>query len=199
MMSSLKKQNLLLVTFGVLTIIFGSLFAYEFIQVQQLKSSTITTSTTTITSTPSTTYTSTSNYTSTYVTTETRYTTSTITVTSSFMPDLGSIGFQGMGQRLYFQYKRVSLPVGTSVTFSNVTFYNVPPAPTSSSCVGYNIRVTFTDGDSEMLGIGQCPTSGPSIVFTEHSNPKAGIIFEYGFMGSFIRPGMYLLVTYTID
>ena len=188
-MSSPKFRNMLLVAFAVLTIIFSSLSAYEYIQVQQLKSPSVTTSTTTITLTSSTT--------STTVTTETRFTTSTIIVTTSFVPDLGSIGFRGMGQRLYFQYKRVSLPVGTSVTFSNVTFYNVPPAPTSTACVGYNIRVTFADGASEMLGVGECPTSGPSIVFTEHSNPKAGIIFEHGFMGSFIRPGMYLLVTYT--
>ncbi len=31
-MSSLKKRNLLLVTFGVLTILFGSLFAFEFVK-----------------------------------------------------------------------------------------------------------------------------------------------------------------------
>ena len=61
---------------------------------------------------------------------------------------------------------------------------------------GYNIRVTFADGASEMLGIGACPINfSPSIVFTKHSNPTAGIIFKYSFGDSFIAPGFYLLVT----
>ena len=70
-MSSFKKRNVLLIVFVVFTFLFGSLFAYEFFQVQQLKSQSITTSTTTVTLTPSTT-----------VTTETLTTTSTVSVTS---------------------------------------------------------------------------------------------------------------------
>ena len=50
-MSSSKFRNMLLVAFAVLTIIFGSLFAYEFFQVQELKSISPTTHTTTVTST----------------------------------------------------------------------------------------------------------------------------------------------------
>jgi hypothetical protein len=72
-MSSSKFRNMLLVAFAVLTIIFGSISAYGYIQVQQLKNIGQTTSTTTVTLTPSTT-----------VTTETRFTTSTITVTTNF-------------------------------------------------------------------------------------------------------------------
>jgi len=60
-MSSSKFRSILLVAFAVLTIFFGSLFVYEYIQVQQLKS--LTESTT--------------------VTTETLFTTSTITVTAN--------------------------------------------------------------------------------------------------------------------
>jgi hypothetical protein len=58
---SFKKRNVLLIVFVVFTFLFGSLFAYEFFQVQQLKS--LTQSTT--------------------VTTETLFTTSTITVTTN--------------------------------------------------------------------------------------------------------------------
>jgi hypothetical protein len=62
---------MLLATFVVLTLIFGFLSAYEFVQVQRVKSSSITTSTSTVTATLTNT--------STTVTTETLFTTTTIT------------------------------------------------------------------------------------------------------------------------
>jgi cytoskeletal protein RodZ len=53
--STLKKKNVLLIVFVVFTLLFGSLFAYEFVQVQQVKSQSTITSTTTVTSTSYTT------------------------------------------------------------------------------------------------------------------------------------------------
>ncbi len=74
---------MLLVAFAVLTIIFGSISAYEYIQVEQLKSSSITTYTTTVTSTPSTTVTATTTST---ITVSTNFTTKTSTFPGTIIP-----------------------------------------------------------------------------------------------------------------
>jgi len=168
-MPSAKVRNMLLATFVVLTLVFGSLSIYDFFQIQQLKISGSTT----------------------------LFTTSTITVTTSVptVRDEGDIYFSGIG---YFQYKRLlDLPVGTSVTFWNVTFYSVPLNSTSSGCTIYNITVSFPDGTSEQTGVGSCPLQGPKVVFTNHSHPRAGIIYRHPYGDSFIAPEFYLLVTYT--
>ena len=167
-MPSSKFRNVLLVAFAVLTIIFGSISAYEYIQVQQLKSSTITTSTTTVTSTPSTTY------------THTYRTTSVITATAT-IPDEGEfkICFPNRTDCYFFVYKRISesdFPAGTSVTFKNVTFYNMPLNFTTS-CTLFYIRITFPDGTSELGGAGYCFPPETSIGFSDHSNPTAGVMY----------------------
>ncbi len=204
-MSSSKFRSILLVAFAVLTIVFSSISAYEFVQVQQLKSSTMTTSTTTVTSTPSTTYTSTYtstfNYTSTYVTTETRITTSTITVTSPVpkLPDEGEFEIVNKGT---FAYKYVGdLQEGASVTFKNVTFDSVGYPGTITGCVIRVIWVSLPGGTGEKLSVGWCYPSEISIEFTNHSFMKAGVIFaprDYQLgetiVSSSLNAGVYVLV-----
>ncbi len=187
-MSFSKFRSVLLVAFAVLTIIFGSISAYEFVQVQQLKSSRITTSTTTVTSTPST--------------TETWYTTSTITATSPVpkLPDEGEFEIVNMGT---FEYKYVGdLQGGASVSFRNVTFYSMPLNTTITGCSVRYIRATFPDGTWERINVGWCYPIKISIQFTNHSNPRAGMIFaprDYQsgetIVSSPLNAGIYVLVS----
>ncbi len=168
-MSSSKTRNILLATFVVLTLVFGSLSIYDFFQIQQLKSSGSTT-----------------------LFTNSLLENITVTASVPTVHDVGSIYFSGIG---YFQYKRLSdLPVGTSVMFWNVTFYSVSLNFTSSGCTIYNITVSFPDGTSEQIGVEYCPTGGSDVVFTNHSNPKAGVILQGPYNDSFIALGFYLLV-----
>lgn len=97
-----SKVRVLLVALAVLTIVFSSFSAYEFFQVERLKSSTITTSTTTVTLTPSTTY------------TDTYRTTSVITANAT-IPDEGEIRicFSNRTSCDFFDYKRLEdFPMG---------------------------------------------------------------------------------------
>jgi hypothetical protein len=184
-MSSIKARNVLLVVFVVLTIIFGSLSAFEFVQVQKLKSQSITTSTT--------------------ANTETLFTTSTITITATVpnVPDEGLIGFGYGPYEGVFAYKRVSdFGAGASVTFRNVTFYSMPLNTSITGCEVYYVRVTFPDGISERADVGSCVSLYPSIAFTTHSSPKAGVIFSPGeyqsgneILSHPISKGIYLLVS----
>ena len=184
-MSSIKTSNKLLIIFVVLTLIFGSLSAYEFFQVQQVKSSSITTSTT--------------------ANTETLFTTSTITVTATVpnVPDEGLIDFGYGSYEGVFAYKRVSdFGAGASVTFRNVTFYSMPLNTSITGCEVYYVRVTFPDGTSERADVGSCVSLYPSITFTTHSSPKAGVIFSPGeyqssnkILSHPISKGFYLLVS----
>jgi hypothetical protein len=190
-MSSPKTRNILLVTFVVLTLILGSLSAYEFVQVQQLKSSTITTSTTTVTSTPSTTYTHT-------------YRTTSVITANATIPDEGEIKiyFPNRTKCYFFDYKRMSdFPEGTSVTFKNVTFECMPLTYTTT-CKLYYVTITFADGTSELSGAGYCFPPETSIAFTDHSNPTAGVMYAPGWYGSGgnvigqpVAAGFYLLVS----
>jgi hypothetical protein len=193
-MSSIKARNVLLVTFVVLTIIFGSLFAYEFIQVQQLKTPNITTSITTVTSTSSTT--------STPVTTETLTTTSIITASATVpnVPEEGQINFGYMGT---YTYKKLGDLAGDAkFIFRNVTFSSIPSTEIATGCVIRNIWVTFPDGTSEKIGVGWCMFPKLDMAFTNHSNPKAGVILSPGdyqlgdtIISSPIVEGFYLLVS----
>ncbi|MGD0329000.1 MAG: hypothetical protein ABSB40_00975 [Nitrososphaeria archaeon] len=200
-MSSIKVRNVLLVTFVVLTLIFGSLSAYEFVQVQQVKSLSQTTSTTTVTLPPSTTFTVATS-------TETGITTSIITVTATVpnVPNEGviKIGFPNRTNAYFFDYKRMAgFPAGTSVTFKGVTFYSEPLNESLTGCVVYYVKVTFPDGTSEVTGAGYCATMViTSIAFTNHSNPTAGVMYapaEYGLGDQVIdqpvAAGFYLLVS----
>ncbi len=189
-MSSIKARNVLLVTFVVLTIIFGSLSAYEFFQVQQVGSTSSNTSSTTSTITK---------------TTETLFTTSTITVTATVpnVPDEGLIGFGYGPYEGVFAYKRVSdFGAGTSVMFRNVTFYSMPLNTSLTGCEVYYVRVTFPDGTFERVNVGTCVSFYPSIAFTTYSNPKAGVIFSPGeyqlddkALSHPISKGIYLMVS----
>ena len=194
MMSSIKARNVLLVTFVVLTLVFGSLSIYDFFQIEQLKSSNITTSTTTVTST--------SSATSTSVTTETLTTTSIITASATVpnVPEEGQINFGYMGT---YAYKKLGDLAGDAkVTFRNVTFYSVPSTEIATGCVIRNIWVTFPDGTSEKIGVGWCMFPKLDIAFTNHSNPRAGVILSPGdyqlgdtIISSPIVEGFYLLVS----
>ncbi len=199
-MSSLKFKNLLLTAFAVLTMIFGSLFAYEFVQVQELTGSSQIASTTTVTLQPSTTFTVTTS-------TETRISTSVVVVTATVpnVQDEGelSITFPNKTQSELFAYKRLSdFPEGTSVNFEGVTFYNMPHNMTT--CEVYYIKITFyiSDGTSERLGVGWCyGFPNTDMDFSNHSNPIAGVILAKGYMeddkiiSSPLAQGIYLLVS----
>lgn len=196
-MSSFKVNNTILIIFIVLTLIFGSLFAFEFFQVQQVKSSSTTTSTIIITLTSSTT--------STFVTTETEITTSVVTVTpASNVADEGVIKlwFPNRKNVYLFDYRRMGdFPAGTSVTFKNVTFFSKPI--NFLGCEEYDIMVTFPDGMSEETGAGYCGTEVlTSVAFTNHSNPIAGVMYVPSFylyggnqMAQPFAPGFYILVS----
>jgi hypothetical protein len=193
-MSSIKARNVLLMVFVVLTIIFGSLFTFEFFQVQKLKTPNITTSITTVTSTSSTTSTS--------VTTETLTTTSIITASATVpnVPEEGQINFGYMGT---YAYKKLGdLARDAKVTFRNVTFSSIPSTEIATGCVIRNIWVTFPDGTSEKIGVGWCMFPKLDMAFTNHSNPKAGVILSPGdyqlgdtIISSPIVEGFYLLVS----
>jgi hypothetical protein len=131
--------------------------------------------------------------------------TSTITATATkpYIFDEGNIYFSDTG---WFTYLRLpDMPAGTSVTFRNVTFYSIQPNETISVCTHIYIKATFQDGTSEIILGGWCMTLYgnpiPSIRFTNHSNPKAGIIFSSNYASdgkvtsSLIAQGIYLLVS----
>lgn len=184
---------MLLVAFAVLTIIFGSLFAFE-----QIKSPTLTTVTSSTTLTTTLISTLTSNvtstaYTCTYICPPSSITW-TVTVTVRDVPNEGSIYFGGVG---FFVYKRVlDMSAGTSVTFMNVTFNSMPVNITTSACAHYHVKVVFQDGATEQIGLRWCPLDSPQVRFTSHGNPRAGIIFMNPFYEkSFIAGGFYLLVS----
>jgi hypothetical protein len=166
-MSSSKFRGVLLAAFVVLTIVFGSISVYEYIQVQQ---------TTTITLPPSTTFTVTTS-------TETQIFISVITYTATvpYVPDEGEIEicFPNKTDCYFFAYKRMSgFPQGTSVTFKNVNFYSMPLTGHFTGCVEYNVTITFADGTSELHGAGYCgPDARTSIAFTDYKNPTAGVMY----------------------
>ncbi|MEM3403410.1 MAG: hypothetical protein QXJ17_02490 [Nitrososphaeria archaeon] len=82
---------------------------------------------------------------------------------------------------------------GASLVFRNMTFQNLPLNATYTGCIVQFIRVVFQDGASEVIQITSCPTLfEPSVVLTNHSRPKAGIIYVLG--DSFMFRGIYLLV-----
>lgn len=164
-MSSFKKRNLLLVTFGVLTILFGSLFAYEYVQVQQLKSSTTTTSTTTGTLTPS----------------PTSETTETATSIVCFIDD--TVNIKDVGT---FAYRReTTTGAGNVVVLKNVTFaiwVNTQVTFTFGLCSPYRgYVITFQDGTSENMTACSIAFSPITTRLTTHRNPRAGLsIFPDG-------------------
>ncbi|MGD0330479.1 MAG: hypothetical protein ABSB40_08550 [Nitrososphaeria archaeon] len=173
-MSSIKARNVLLVTFVVLTIILGSLSAYEFFQVQQSK---------------------TAMWTSTSVI--------TVTATVPYVLNESEIKFVYGTNYYIFAYERIAdLPAGSSVTFRNVTFYSMPLNTSITGCGVYYIKIIFLDGTSERLNVGWCGFPTTSLAFTNHSNPKAGVFYapgEYGLGGQVIdqpvAAGFYLLVS----
>jgi len=115
------------------------------------------------------------------------------TATLSPSANGGYIVFQEYGP---FEYKRVTLDdwkEGDFVTLRNVTFHNLPLNATYTGCIVRFVRITFPDGAFETIQITSCPTlHEPSIVLTNHSRPKAGIIYAFG--ESFMVKGIYLLV-----
>jgi hypothetical protein len=117
-------------------------------------------------------------------------TTSTITNTST-VPDEGYISFYKIG---YFAYKSVGAwDEGASIMFNGVTFTNLPLNATYTGCAVSFIKISFQDGVSEVIQITICPTLfEPHIYFTNHTNPKAGIIDSLG--PSPIIRGIYILV-----
>lgn len=162
-----KGKTILLIVFIGLTLVFSSLYFFELVNSPMVIS-------------PSS-------------STETLFTTSTIMVTTSvpFIPDEGSIIFDMAGR---FAYKRVeSFEVGDSITFRNVTFFNLPLNVTYTGCIVRFIKVTFPDELSEELQVTSCPMSfEPHVQFTNHGEPRVGIIDSYG--DSFVAKGIYLLV-----
>jgi hypothetical protein len=103
-MSSFKVYNTILIIFIVLTLIFGSLSAYEFFQIEQLKSSSITTSTTAVILIPSTTF------------------TTTTTLTTQALSDRGLIRvYDGVTVKV-FEYMKWNSSTPNTLTFNNVTF-----------------------------------------------------------------------------
>jgi hypothetical protein len=169
-MSSSRVRNVLLVTFIVLTLIFGSLFVYEFIQVQQVKSPPPTTYTVTATITTPTTITST--------VAETTYsTTHTVTITTSKLPDEGTTSLNN-GED--YTYKRLeNFDEGETITFKNVSFTNLIHNATETYLEPvFFIKVAYTDGFSQVLTVWINPfASRPLMYFTDHS-PKAGVIIS---------------------
>jgi hypothetical protein len=74
-----------------------------------------------------------------------------------------------------------------------VTFTNLPLNHTYTGCIVQFFKFTFPDGTSEVQQITLCPTTfEPKVYFTDHTNPKAGVIYSLGH--SPIARGIYLLV-----
>ena len=123
----------------------------------------------------------------------TLYTTATITITTSvpIIPDEGHISFYRIG---YLAYKRiVDFGEGSSVTFRNVTFQSLSVNVTYTGCIVRFVKIIFQDGLSEVLQVTSCLMAfEPHVQFTNHTNPKAGVIDSYG--DSFVAKGIYLLV-----
>jgi hypothetical protein len=114
------------------------------------------------------------------------------------VPDEGKIDLESG----VFTYVRLQVfEEGASVTFRNVTFYNIPLEVTITRCSDYFIRVSFPDGVEEKIDMWLCKPSLYSSVFTYHSGPKAGVIValsKYGednkIVYSIIEEGFYFLV-----
>ncbi len=115
--------------------------------------------------------------------------TSTTTITAN-VPDEGYISFLNIGN---FAYKRVALGEGESITFKGVTFTNLRLNTTYTGCSVSFIKTSFQDKVSEVKQITICPTLfEPHMYFTNHTNPKAGVIVSFGH--SPIIQGTYILV-----
>lgn len=169
-MSSSNLRSMLLVAFVALTLIFGSLTTYEFVQVQQVKSPPPTTYTVTATITSPTT--------ATLTVAETTYsTTYTITITTSKLPDEGTT-LVSNGE--VYAYKRLeNFDEGETITFKNVNFTNLIYNSTETYLEPtFFIKVTYIDGFSQVLTVWINPfASSPLTYFTDHS-PKAGVIIS---------------------
>ena len=157
MMSSIKARNELLIVFVVLTLVFGSMFAYEFVQVNSLE----------------------------------KEVSELKSSSSTTVPEEGIIYFYKMGD---FYYKMVSeMKEGESITFKGVTFTNLLLNHTYTGCVVQFFKFSFQDDSSEVTQITLCPSAfEPDIYFTNHTNPRAGLIYSLG--DSPIARGIYLLV-----
>ena len=103
----------------------------------------------------------------------------------------GYINFHNIG---YFSYKSVEdLREGESITFKGVTFTSLRLNRTYTGCAVSFIKFTFPDGLSEVIQVTICPTLfEPLVYFTNHTNPKAGIMKSSGH--SPIIKGLHLLV-----
>ena len=175
-MSSSKTRNMLLILFVVLTLIFGSLSAYEFSQVQQVRS----TSQNTVTSTTfSVTTISVTIYPTTYPT----------TTPSGTLPDNGYIQIQTIGEgRQDFAYTKLVSSTPDAFVFDGVNFtlwvqktvtFSAGPCASPGGYHGY--LITFSDGSSENLSA--CMLAGYTyeIFLTKHTDPQAGLmVFEDG-------------------
>ncbi len=106
-------------------------------------------------------------------------------------PEEGFISIQGAG---YFQYVRLKTlkngePIDHVITIRNVTFTYLDKGVIIGPVCRF-FDVTFQDGSSEELQGCSYPTNFETPVkFTDHSNPKAGLIF------SFKEEIIYLLVS----
>ena len=144
----------------------------------------------------------TTTFTSTITYSVAKVSTTSVTATVT-VPDEGEIKlwFPNRKNVSLFAYKRMSdFPQGTSVTFKNVTFESMPLVRTT--CKLYNATITFSDGTSELHGVGYCFPPETSIAFTDHSNPTAGVMYAPGGYGSDgdvigqpVAAGFYLLVS----
>ena len=107
------------------------------------------------------------------------------------VPEESLIGFSEIGG---FSYKRVdTMEEGESISFKDVTFTNLPLNKTYTGCIVLFFKFSFSDGTSEIQQITLCPTTfEPKVYFTNHTNPKAGVIYSLGH--SPIVRGIYLMV-----
>jgi hypothetical protein len=151
-MSSSKTRNILLVAFVVLTLVFGSLFAYEFFQVQRVKSPSTITSTTTVTSTSFTakgTNTTTTPHIGNLTTTSTSVQSSSLTSNTTTTSALNSA-------TIYTN------------TFSSITVTCIQTCSITAESAGANLRV-LSDSGSPIAGaqISGHEISGEQIIGTQ--------------------------------
>lgn len=153
------KSAMLLALFVVLTIVFASISAFEY-----LNHSTTGSATTTITTT---------------ITAQSGTGQAYIHFRSSSNPPQKN-GTITIGSTDLFTYTSLETPgvePNPSTTLENVTFTYLKPNATITGCIQYEFKAAFQDGSSENLTAQSCPTGfETTLVLSKHQTPTVGLL-----------------------
>lgn len=104
-------------------------------------------------------------------------------------PDNGIIHIDGK----YYHFQRVFDSIDEPTYYQGVVF--TPLVPDTTAPVAYWFKVSFADGtDEELIYVGLGNENQVDYTFTEHDNPRAGVMLTSHVVNGGLRWVMYLLV-----